>query len=264
MVRKRQGRRLSANDKPPLKKSALAHFAIRQVNMSNIQTHTAPPRQSANDRMKRAWSVCLWSSMLLAGVVHAAALLYWPEATVYTAASRAGEAPRAIALAVPGVQNVAPAPLEIVRPELPTLDDLSLDVVEDVAVGPLPSFSDPEVETPIAPPTFTLHDEWLDYQNFAPFLVAPSIRNQTEMKRFLERHYSPILEFTGVQGVVQVHFWINEDGGVSRAEVAQSSGSRSLDRLAMRLSRVLRFTPALRLGQPVRVLVRLPITFRET
>jgi TonB family protein len=232
--------------------------------MSSIQSQTARHRPSANDQMKRAWGVCLWSSMLLAVVLHAATLLYWPEAKVYTAASRSGEAPRAIALAVPGAQNVAPAPPEIVRPELPTVDDPRLEIAENLAVGPLPSFSDPEVETPITPPTFTLRDEWLDYEHFAPFLVAPSIRNQAEMKRFLERHYSPILEFTGAQGVVQVHFWINEDGGVSRAEVAESSGSRSLDRLAMRLSRVLRFTPALRLGQPVRVLVRLPITFRET
>lgn len=221
------------------------------------------PRATANDRLKRMWGVYLWSSILLAAVFHAGTMKYWPQTRVYTAVPLRGEASRIVALSVPGVQNIAAPPKEIVLPELPTVDT-RVELPEDLPIGPLPTFADPLVEDRIAPPVYTLRDEWLDYEHFAPFMVAPAIRNQTEMKRFLERHYVPILEMTGAQGIVQVHFWVNEDGGVSRAEVARSSGSRSLDRLAVRLSQVLRFSPAMRLGRPVRVLVRVPIVFRET
>jgi TonB family protein len=121
-------------------------------------------------------------------------------------------------------------------------------------------------EESTSPPVFALEEkveEFLDYESISAFVMAPQIRNTGEMRKYLERHYQPILEFTGATGVVQLHFWIDEKGSVARAEIASSSGSRSLDRLAIRVSRILRFAPAMRLGRPVRVLVRLPITFRE-
>lgn len=219
-------------------------------------------RRTANDRLKSLWGPWFSGSILAAVLVHAAVLTLWPtEQAAFRSLSR-GETPRIVSLRVPGVEDVTRAPEAIGTPELPTVDELQLDLPVDVA-GPLPSFSDPALEEAFSPPVLTLRDEWLDYANFAPILVAPFIENRSEMRTFLERNYLPILEFTGAQGVVQVHFWIDEHGGVARAEVAESSGSRSLDRLAMRLSRILRFSPALRLGQPVRVLVRLPITFRN-
>lgn len=82
------------------------------------------------------------------------------------------------------------------------------------------------------------------------------------MRRFLERGYQPIYRYSGATGVVHVTFWINEGGLVERAEVLESSGSRSLDRLALRVSRVMRFRPAMMAGRPVRILVHIPFTFR--
>ena len=92
--------------------------------------------------------------------------------------------------------------------------------------------------------------------------MRPEIRNREELKRFLETQYQRIFEYSGATGVVQVAFWIDESGMVEKAEILKSSGVRSLDRLALRLSRVLRFRPAMMAGRPVRSLVHVPITFR--
>lgn len=238
----------------------------RQASMSSIPLERAArrsPRGTANDRLKSLWGARLSASILAAALLHAAVLVLWPAAEPRSQSVSRGETPRVVALRVPGAHEVGRGPVEIAAPELPTVEELHLDLPLDAA-GPLPTFSDPALEEPIVPALLSVRDEWLDYESFAPILIAPFIRNRTEMRSFLERNYRPILEFSGVQGVVELHFWIDESGGVFRAEVAESSGSRSLDRLAMRLSRILRFSPAMRLGRPVRVLVRLPISFRHT
>lgn len=227
------------------------------------RTPRRQPRVPANDRLKRRWSAAFWTSMLAAVAVHAAALGFGPRVHLATRTAARLEAAHVVSFRIPGVQEVSHAPGAIAAPEIPTVADLDLDLTLE-GVGLLPTFTDADVAPPVAPPVYTLRDEWLDYESFAPILVAPSIRNRVEMRRFLETNYRPIVEFSGAQGVVMVHFWVDETGSVARAEVAQSSGSRSLDRLAMRVSRILRFSPAMRLGRPVRVLVRLPITFRQT
>lgn len=221
------------------------------------------PRSTANDRLKSLWGVRLGGSLLAATLFHVAVFALWSPSPVQPRGESGPPLSRIISLRVPGVHEVSRTPEAIPAPELPTVEELRLDLPGDV-VGPLPAFSDPSVEEAVAPPILTMRDEWLEYESFAPILVAPYIRNRTEMRSFLERHYRPMVEFSGVQGVVEVHFWVDESGSVSRAEVAASSGSRSLDRLAIRLSQVLRFSPAMRLGRPVRVLVKIPITFRHT
>src|SRR5690606_741402 len=141
-------------------------------------------------------------------------------------------------LASAAVAELPAAPPAIAAPALPTVNELRLELPADLA-GPLPTVGELAREDLIAPPVISVRDEWLDYESFAPILVAPYVRNRAEMRRFLERHYRPIVEFSGAQGVVMVLFWVDEEGGVARAEVAESSGSRSLDRLAVRLGGVL-------------------------
>lgn len=220
---------------------------------------------TANERLKRSWGRCLWGAISLGAALHAAVLVYTPEVEV-PLEERSALSPAQL-MHVATVFDAGPTPpapdILIPRPALPTdLGNLDPNITLDPADFLLEfDFFDP-TDRNLAPPLQTERDEWLEYKQFAPFVVRPEIRNRTELKRFLERNYQRIYEYSGDTGVVQITFWIDEGGMVEKAEIAQSSGSRSLDRLALRLSRVLRFRPAMLAGRPVRILVNVPITFR--
>lgn len=228
----------------------------------------ARARDRANDRLKDLWNAYLCGSLLVATLAHVGAFLWWPETEAQLDRWSVAPAGKPVMSAVamrgpPAVARPRPPALVVRPPAPPTVEQLEIELgLDDMPVVPPPVLDGPLLEE-IAPPVLThLEEQWLDYEQFAPFIVRPEIRNRSEMKRFLQRYYQPIMEFSGAAGVVQVLFWIDEAGAVERAEVAQSSGFRSLDRLAMRVSEILRFAPALRAGRPVRVLVRLPIVFR--
>lgn len=222
----------------------------------------------ANDRLKDRWNACLCGSLVMATLAHAAVFLWLPETEtrIDRWSGAAATQPVMSALAMRGAPAVAVphAPeLEVQPPAPPTAELLELELgLDDMPVVPAPVLAEAVLDE-ITPPVLThLEEQWLDYEQFAPFVVRPELRNPSELKRFLQRYYQPILDFSGAAGVVQVLFWIDETGAVEKAEVAESSGYRSLDRLATRVSGILRFAPALRAGRPVRILVRLPIVFR--
>jgi|GEM_PF-3844563 len=234
-------------------------------NTDSGSTPALPKR--ANERFKDHWNACLAGSLIVAGILHAVLLLSWPETTIETEAFRSGSPATVLSMgAAPEVRIPSPpAELRVAPPRLPSMADIEVDIRSDVAVS-LPMFEDPALAdlAALVPTARENPEHWLDYENFAPFVSYPRVRNEGEVQNFLERHYEPLLNLTGASGVVQVAFWIDEGGEVWKAEIAESSGYRSLDRLAMRLSNLLRFSPATRLGQPVRVHVRVPIIFRET
>jgi TonB family protein len=220
--------------------------------------------RSANDRFKASWNRRLSGSIGVVALLHVMVLVYAPRIEVETFESEpeaAAQLVRLALLAAPG--TMAPVPdLAIPVPALPTVDDLEFDG-SLTPVLEMPDFTDTSIlDEALVPALESEKGAWHDYRQFAPFVVRPMIRNRTELKRFLERHYQPILEYSGATGVVHVFFYIDESGLVQKAEIAESSGSRSLDRLAMRLSKVLRFSPAMLAGRPIRIQVRLPITFR--
>lgn len=221
---------------------------------------------SANDRLKRSWDAWLVRSLVLAVVVHAGVFALWPEVDLSVTREQRDEPARLMTLAATVPVVLPPSPIAgatVAEAALPVEHfELDLDIGLDLDV-PLPTFDDLSIGTPPELPALALEEgAWLPFDDFAPYLVRPEVRNRGEMKRFLERYYQTILDASGATGVVHVSFWIDENGQVQKAEIAKSSGSRSLDRLAMRLSRVLHFRPALFAGRPVRVQVRLPITFR--
>lgn len=221
------------------------------------------PSTTANDRFKRGWSRSLWSATALGAIFHAGLLFYTPEVEVQSVDAAAEPAQLVQLVSIAELAFAPPPPdVPILRPRLPTMAELNLDISLDPTLI-LPEFDDFVLDAEeLAPPIQTEQNEWLDYKHFAPFVVRPEIRNRTELKRFLQRNYQPIYEYSGATGVVQVSFWINEGGQVEKAEIVKSSGSRSLDRLALRISRVFQFRPAMLAGRPVRILVHVPITFR--
>lgn len=63
------------------------------------------------------------------------------------------------------------------------------------------------------------------------------------------------------QGIVLLDVLVNRQGRVDKAEIAQSSGYRVLDRSAVKSVRQWRFEPARRFGRPIEMWVQVPIKF---
>ncbi len=101
-----------------------------------------------------------------------------------------------------------------------------------------------------------------DAPTFTPYTVRPDLVNEREVQRALEREYPPILKDAGIGGTTNVHFFIDTEGVVQRALVAQASGHEALDEAALRVARVFRFTPALNEDEVVPVWIAIPITFQ--
>lgn len=219
-------------------------------------------RRNANDEFKARWRPVLVGSTSIAVALHAALFLTGPLFHIPSDESGGGSAARVQLLDLPHIALPAVTDVPIHAPAIPLVELPDFDLWKDLEVG-LPSFDAiAELGEVPLPPIRTARDEWMDYRTFAPMVVRPEIRNRHEMRRFLERGYQPIYRYSGATGVVHVTFWINEVGLVERAEIVESSGSRSLDRLALRVSRVMRFRPAMMAGRPVRILVHIPFTFR--
>ena len=58
-----------------------------------------------------------------------------------------------------------------------------------------------------------------------------------------------------------VHFVVDENGDVAAAWVGQGV-SPALDREALRVARLAKYSPALKDGKPVKALMTLPVSFR--
>ncbi|HEX7118019.1 MAG TPA: energy transducer TonB [Longimicrobiales bacterium] len=106
-------------------------------------------------------------------------------------------------------------------------------------------------------------DELDGYEAFTPSMVAPRLLNASEVERVLERLYPAVLRDAGIGGTVRVRLWVDETGGVVRAEIAGTSGYEAMDRAALAVVDRMRLSPALNQGRPVRVQVELPLTFRS-
>jgi len=96
---------------------------------------------------------------------------------------------------------------------------------------------------------------------FTPYTVQPDITNRADVARALQENYPPLLRDAGIGGTAYVWFFIDEDGGVGKVQIKQSSGDQALDDAALRVAKDVRFTPAMNRDKPVPVWISLPITF---
>ncbi len=66
-----------------------------------------------------------------------------------------------------------------------------------------------------------------------------------------------------VEGTALVRVLVNEEGGVDSVMVVESSGYALLDSAAARGARAMRFAPAVREGEALRVWTRIPVHFEK-
>jgi protein TonB len=98
--------------------------------------------------------------------------------------------------------------------------------------------------------------------SFTPFTVAPTLRNRDEVGRALEREYPALLRDAGVGGRTIVWIRLDDQGEVQDVQVNTTSGQPSLDDAALRVARVMEFSPAMNRDKVVPVWVSIPIQFQ--
>jgi TonB family protein len=91
--------------------------------------------------------------------------------------------------------------------------------------------------------------------------TGPRLRNTRSVREEMRRRYPDHLRRMGLGGSVRVSLFVDERGRVSRRRLAETSGDCDLDRAAIEVARVMRFTPATRDGKAVPVWLAIPLTF---
>jgi len=210
---------------------------------------------TANDRLKEANGSRLWGSLILATAFHIAVFSLWPELTAQDFAIDSRELE---AIELPPEVEIPPEPEAIARPQRPVISSTEIDTDITMNVTSLDAY-EPE-ELPPPPDVSTTH-RLSETPTFTPMTVRPGIKNRQEVQRALEREYPALLRDAGIGGQVLVWFFIDEGGQVQQTRVHTGSGHRALDEAALKVARVIRFTPALNRDKQVPVWISLPITF---
>ncbi|HEX7088858.1 MAG TPA: energy transducer TonB [Longimicrobiales bacterium] len=239
-------------------------------------------RRDANARLKaqaRAW---FWGGLSAAALVHFVVLAFGPPlTTVLTVRARPAEF-RALALepppqppeALPPPRVAPPPPAPVVvfpeaaeapvpRPPARPAEPVPVNLPAGPAFEPLASrgLAAPVLPAPPLPPLPSPPETGAERGEAVPFTVKPELVNREQIRRILLRRYPSHLRRAGIEGTVVFQFWIDEQGEVTRYEMARSSGNAELDRIAEDVIELMEFRPALNMGKPVPVSVALPIVF---
>ncbi len=145
------------------------------------------------------------------------------------------------------------APESMAPPSAPEAESAPPETPEPAAP---PSAPDPEPAPSEAPATAEAPTP-----TFTPFEVAPEVTNREEVQRELQEAHPPHLRDAGIGGRTTLYIFVDEEGQVTEAVVADPSGHPELDAAAQRVARAFRFTPARDQGEPVAVWVMIPIEF---
>lgn len=218
---------------------------------------------SAHERFKARSRRWIWPGLVVSGVVHVGVLLYGPEFQVdpVPQVSRSGPIH---ALELVRAEIAIPAPPAPIRaPAVPVV--APVEVPSTLTMDAVPTF-EPVTTLPDIPPPPPIPEsaesELAGYQHILPSMVAPELVNRREIQTLLERSFPSALAGSVREVVVVMWFWIDEKGEIQKYEIKESSGYAVFDRAAEAVVERMRFRPAVRNGEPTRVIVSLPITFR--
>lgn len=144
-----------------------------------------------------------------------------------------------------------PVPVEVPDESVLENDELNLDATLDL--------DDPVAETPPPPPPA---DEPAEEEPEI-FVVVEQMPELIGGLASIQEHitYPDMARKAGVEGRVIVQFVVDEQGNVQEPQVVRGLGA-GLDEVALDAVRKAKFKPGMQRGQPVKVRMSLPITFR--
>lgn len=199
-----------------------------------------------------------WGAILFSIVVHFIVLNVLPDFDAPDFAVPAGELEVA---ELPPEVEIPPPPEAIARPAVPVVAD-DFEVDPDITIAPTTFAANPVEELPPPPEEKTgARDDLYEAPTFTPYSVAPDLINRREAAAAVVRAWPQVLKDAGIEGVVVVWIFIDEEGEVRNTQVSRTSGIPQLDDAALRAAEAFRFSPALNRDRAVPVWVELPITF---
>ncbi len=210
--------------------------------------------QSANDRLKQNFERTLAVSFVFAAVFHVLVFELWPEMR-----ADGWTNPQAAIVDVVRLDQIEipPEPAQIVRPSAPV-------ATPDVSVEQtIPKIGfDEYIELPPPSDGPGTGGEASEAIPFTPYTLAPTLANEREVQRALERAYPPALRDVGLGGTVSLMLHIDATGRVLEARLGETSGYEALDQAALGLADILRFRPAMNRDKRVAVWIQIPLAFR--
>ena len=129
------------------------------------------------------------------------------------------------------------------------------ELVEEPRIGQPPPMivkTQPILETP---------DPISERPQFVVYTVKPLMLNSEELQAAITKEYPALLRDAGIGGTTVVHLFVDETGTVGNVLVNESSGHEALDRAALKVGEVARFSPALDVDEAVAVWVKMDIKF---
>lgn len=104
-------------------------------------------------------------------------------------------------------------------------------------------------------------DALADFEPIRVEFTLPALLNAGEVAGILRRMYPSEMAEATVGGEAVLRLWLDETGQVVRSAVSSSSGDGALDSLALIVADSMRFRPARREQDGVRVIVQIPLVF---
>jgi TonB family protein len=227
---------------------------------------SGPRRHRANDRLKALWPVVFWGSTTAAALAHTLAFAFWPSIEVVPPSDGQLRVTTLMPQLVPPEVLLPRDPIallwERIVPALPVVS-AAADVLESELTLPVLDF-DGFGAIALAPPRVAHTDDNLkQFRAFVPTTVLPELLNRKEMARQVSWQYERHLSFAGATGQTVVRIWLDRAGKVEKHEIMLSSGDRVLDRIAEKAVALMRFSPALHLGQTTEMVVTIPVSFQS-
>ena len=161
---------------------------------------------------------------------------------------------------------------EVVKGAHEALDAEAVRVVQTLRFEPGEQRGEPVKVAMTMPFTFKLPDDSTDVSSASQtrepdstdvyMIVEEMPKLQVGLQAVQDRiRYPEIAKKAGIEGRVFVQFVVDEEGEVTGAEVAKGV-HEALDAEALRMVRTLRFEPGQQDGEPVKVKMTLPFTFK--
>lgn len=210
----------------------------------------------ANCQFKRKWASAVPLAVILSVAAHVGMVESFPRVEAADMSRKAESATKVVKMP-PRVEVPSP-PAQVPRPSEPKV--ATTDVIPEATIQPTEFDRQPKKRSMPAPPK--VEDTTGDRPAFVPRDVDPELKNESELRKLLKRHYPPALAEAGIGGKVVVWVFVDADGEVAETQVRRSSGYERLDRAARKVARKMDFEPARSRDKPIGVWVTQIITFR--
>jgi len=242
----------------PARKLAIRHQreSVLRLSPPSARLATAALGESANDRFKRTFWPTFRVSILVAVATHFMIIEVFPRMDVANIAV-AGEVLSAVEL--PPEVRIPPPPEQIARPATPRV--AAVEVSEDLTIAPT-TFEENSVENLGPPPDVIASED--DRPDFIPYTVAPRLQNKEQVLARLREVYPRPLQSAGIGGTVLLWIYVDENGEVRDARIAESSGYKGLDTAAQTVAAAMHFSPAMNRDRVTAVWLSQPIFFEVT